>query len=229
MARQGSTVAFDIEVVGYDWEALDEATRGYLLERCRDEEERSRVADRLALTLGCGKVVAIGLYNLHEERGAVLLEGPHADFQPWPGRQDGAYWFRGNEAQLLEAFWHRLGHYGQLVSFFGRSYDGPVLMVRSAMLGITPSRNLVPPRYSAEHVDLMEVLRFHGAVREHYSLEYWCRRFGIESPKTILDGSQVERFYRAGRLEEIADYCLRDCQATARLFQRLEKTLVPWY
>jgi len=100
-------------------------------------------------------------------------------------------------------------------------------MIRSAMLGIAPTRNLVPPRYDlTEHLDLMDVLTFHGAARERFSLEYWCRRFGVASPKAVLDGSQVDRAYREGDLDEIADYCLRDCRATAELYRRLESTLL---
>ncbi len=227
MARSGATVAIDIEVVGVGWEHLDEATRGYLLERCRDDQQRALVPDRLALTPGCGQIIAIGIHNLEEQRGAILVEGEGNQWEPWSGRRDGAFIFRGSEAEMLAAFWSRIQHYGKIVTYCGRTYDGPVLMIRSAMLGITPSRNLVPPRYDrSEHVDLMEVLTFQGALRDRFSLEYWCRRFGIESPKVMLDGSQVERSYRDGQLDLIADYCLRDCRATAELYERLAPTLL---
>ena len=33
-----NAITFDIEVAGYQWEEVDEATRGYLLQRARDEE-----------------------------------------------------------------------------------------------------------------------------------------------------------------------------------------------
>ncbi len=229
-SNHGATVAFDIEVAGLEWEKLDEATRGYLLERARTEEDRAHVPDRLALFPGCGQIVAIALFNLDEMRGAVLHEGADPRWQPWPGRSDGTWVYQGTEADMLSAFWERMRHYGRLISFCGRTYDGPVLMIRSAMLGIPPSRNLVPPRYqSMQHLDLMEVLTFQGAVREKFSLEYWCRRFDVESPKVTLDGSQVQRAYGEGRITTIADYCLRDARATAELFLKLEKTLVPLF
>ena len=71
------------------------------------------------------------------------------------------------------------------------------------------------------------MLQFQGAVRDRYSLDYWCRRFDVESPKGSIDGSQVARAYRAGRIEDIGEYCLRDVRATAELFRRLEGTLLP--
>ena len=62
-----------------------------------------------------------------------------------------------------------------------------------------------------------------------YSLDYWCRRFGVESPKGSMDGSMVAGKARAGHYDEIAEYCLRDTRATADLFQRLRGTLVPLF
>jgi len=226
----GATVAFDIEVVGHDWNELDEATRGYLLERTRSEEERAKVPSRLALIPGCGRVICIGMWNLDEQRGAVLCEGEGAQWAPWPDRSDGAFLFRGSERELLTAFWQKVERYGRLVSFHGRGYDGPILMIRSAMLGVAPTRNLAgKPWDFGSHCDLMDVLSFQGAWRERYSLEYWCRRFGIESPKVLLDGSQVDRTYKEGKIELIADYCLRDCRATGELYQKLASTLIPLF
>jgi hypothetical protein len=37
----------------------------------------------------------------------------------------------------------------------------------------------------------------------------------------------VGPYYKAGRLREIALYCRRDVEATAGLFRKLEKTLLP--
>jgi hypothetical protein len=226
--KGGETIAFDIEVAGFDWEEIDEATRGYLLERERDPAERARVPDRTALYPGCGRVVAIGLWSVDRDEGAVFVHGKgKGELEPWE-RFPGSRIFRASEEKMLERFWERVREFGRLVSFNGRGYDGPVLMIRSAMLGIAPSRNLAGYRYDASsHCDLMDVLSFFGAMRASYSLEYWCRRFGIESPKAMLDGSQVGRAFREGRLDDIAEYCLRDARATAELFRKVERSLLP--
>ena len=68
-----------------------------------------------------------------------------------------------------------------------------------------------------------------SAVRENYKLDYWCRRFDVESPMGSIDGSQIARAYREGRIEEIGEYCLRDVRATAQLFRRLQDTLLPLF
>jgi 3'-5' exonuclease len=237
-----ATIVFDIEVAGLPWEEVDEITRGYLLQRARTPEDRETVPERTALVPGLGKVIAIGLWLVGKDsrgaeldRGLLLLEGEPAEERPWE-KVAGSKIFRGDERALIQKFWEKVGP-GEgrpapcVVTFNGRAYDGPILMIRSAQLGIRPSRMLVPKRFGSfgDHCDLAEVLTFLGATRENYKLDYWCRRFDIESPKGSIDGSQVGRAYREGRIEDIGEYCLRDVRATAALYRKLETTLLPLF
>jgi hypothetical protein len=223
-------IAFDIEVAGFHWDEVDEITRGYLLQRAKTEEDRASAPDRTALYPGLGKIIAIGMWNLEKDRGLCLLEGKHAEQQEWK-RVPSSDVFRGSEKELLERFWEIVERKRpRLVSFNGRYYDGPILMLRSAQLGLAPSLNLCGNRFNlTTHLDLTEVLSFHGSWREQYKLDYWCRRFDIESPKGSIDGSQIARAYREGRIEEIGEYCLRDTRATAQVFRKLEPTLLPLF
>lgn len=222
-------VAFDIEVAGLEWEEVDEATRHYLLSRHPEEDDQESIRHRLALVRGLGRVVAIGMWNLQKDQGAVLVHGSGCRWDEF-GVVPGTKVFRGNERELLTEFWRLASDWGTVVTFNGRAYDGPVLTIRSAMLEVRPSRLLAGYRYSMrEHCDLMDVLSFYGATRENYSLDYWCRRFGVESPKGKMDGSLVAQKARQGRYDEIAEYCLRDTRATADLFRRLEPTLIPLF
>ncbi|MBI3820335.1 MAG: ribonuclease H-like domain-containing protein [Planctomycetes bacterium] len=225
-------LTFDIEVAGLEWEEIDELTRGYLLERARDEQEKAAVPERTALFPGLGKVIAIGMWNLNTEQGGLLLEGPPTNGHITYERIAGCKLFRGSEADIIREFWriinpHERGARKRLVSFNGRQYDMPVLAIRSAMLGIKPSRSIdTKPWERDSHVDLMDVLTFNGGLRERYKLDYWCRRFDIESPKTKLDGSQVQRAYREKRIEDIGEYCVRDTRATGELFKKIRPTLI---
>jgi len=232
--RAMSTLVFDIEVAGFPWEEVDEITRGYLLEREKDPSRREAVPERTALFPGLGKVIAIAIWSIEMDRGLLLLEGEREGEaeRDWEKVPDSKV-FHGAEHDLLEMFWAKVGpsaskRLPRLVSYNGRGYDGPMLMIRSAQLGVRPSRNLLPYRYRMdEHCDLMDALCFFGAARERFSLDYWCRRFDVESPKGSIDGSQVGRAYREGRIEDIGEYCLRDVRATGALFQRLESTILP--
>jgi hypothetical protein len=230
-----STLVFDIEVAGFPWEEVDEITRGYLVNRERNPERRESVPERTALFTGMGKIIAIALWSIEADRGLLLLEGEQEgdSEHEWEKVPDSKI-YRGDERAVIEMFWNKVGSPAgggrppRLVSYNGRGYDGPMLMVRSAQLGLRPSRNLLPYRYSmAEHCDLFDALSFFGATRDRYSLDYWCRRFDIESPKGSIDGSQVGPAYRAGRIEDIGEYCLRDVRATGRLFERLDETILP--
>ncbi len=225
-----NTISFDIEVAGFPWEDVDEITRGYLLNRERDPAEREAVPERMALFPGLGKIIAIGMWLVEEDRGMILLEGKSHAERDWEKVPDSKI-FRGSEKELLEKFWGLVAKRGsRLVSYNGRGYDGPMLSIRSAQLGIAPSRQLVGYRYDmTSHCDLMEIFSFQGATRGRYSLDYWCRRFDVESPKGGIDGSQVGRAYRDGRIDDIGEYCLRDVRATAELYRKVETTLLPLF
>lgn len=215
-----SPLAVDIETVGLDWEALHPEVQAYLLGRARSDEEREAVPHRLALHPGTGRIVAIALWRPLERRGGVLVEGEPSG---WEDFEDGAKIYRGPERALLQEFWRYVAeHAGTVVTFNGRAFDAPYLMLRSALLGVAPTRNLMPYRYSLqEHCDLAEVLTFFRA-RPLDSLAFWCHQFGIPSPKAEASGAAVEAMYRAGDLLGIARYCLRDAQATAELYLRLQ-------
>ena len=231
-----TTIAFDIEVAGFPWEEIDEITRGYLVNREQDPVRREAIPDRTGLYPGLGKIIAIGMWLVPDEpgdeRGMILLEGRAEEVRDWE-KVPHAKIFRGDERAILEKFWETVGRtktqhrLPRLVSFNGREYDGPFLMIRSAQLGVRPSRHLIPKRYDfSEHCDLVEVFNFMGTTRERYSLEYWCRRFDVESPKGSIDGSQVARVYRQGKIDSIGEYCLRDVRATAQLYSKLESTIL---
>ncbi len=225
-----NTISFDIEVAGFPWDDVDEATRGYLLNRERDPAERDGVPEKLALFPGLGKIIAIGMWLVEEDRGMILLEGDSEPERTWE-KVPGSKIFRGTEKEILAKFWELAANRSsRLVSYNGRGYDGPMLSIRSAQLGIAPSRQLVGYRYDLTgHCDLMEIFSFQGAVRGRFSLDYWCRRFDVESPKGGIDGSQVGRAYRDGRIDDIGEYCLRDVRATAELYRKVESTLLPLF
>jgi len=213
-----ATIALDIETVGCEWDELAPEMQAYLRDRERDESKRGDVPNRLGLNPGTGRVVAIGIWYVDEARGVVLAEGPDAEWAPLDER---AQILRGPEPVLLREFWKVVRDAGTIVTFHGRGFDGPYLMIRSAIVGVEPTRNLVPYRYGVrEHCDLMDILTFWGS-RPQYKFEFWCRQFGIASPKRDVQGADVAALVREGRIVEVARYCLGDARATAELYTRL--------
>lgn len=237
-----SRVIIDIETIGCDWASFSDEERAYLIRKADWNETAAR--DNLALSALTGEVVLVGLLNPNTHRGKIHYVRPtwptpgvgqsetpgvgqlpdtlttnaadgdafRAEVQPkdWP-----------DESALLRAFWDDLAHYDQIISFNGRSFDGPFLMHRSMILGVPVGRDLVPNRYHDSHLDLMDRLSCYGVTRDRYSLDFWCRRLGIPSPKDGgVTGGDVERLWREGKLAELCRYNAGDLIATVALFAK---------
>jgi DNA polymerase elongation subunit (family B) len=222
-----ATVVLDIETAGHPWDSLDDAQKTYLRKNARTDEERERLPEALSLWPLTGKIIAVAMLNADSGRGRIWYEktGGRAE----ETSADGRFKFVGDaEPTFLAEFWKAMRRFQRFVTFNGRGFDGPFLMLRSAALGIVATRNLVGYRYALRpHTDLLEVITFFGASRK-WNLDFACKAFGVESPKEHgMDGFSVGPYYRAGRIREIAAYCRRDVEATAGLFRKLEKTLLP--
>ena len=109
----------------------------------------------------------------------------------------------------------------------------PFLMVRSAVHGIRPSKDLMRSRYlyqqdpHAVHIDLYDQLSFYGAVRRKGSLHLWSRVFEITSPKAGgVTGDDVGKLFKEKKFMEIAKYNAGDLYATKELYDKWDKYFV---
>jgi 3'-5' exonuclease len=227
-------LVFDIETIGEDWDGLD-GTSQHMLTRwiekeSADEEEfaarLAEVKDGLGFSPLTGSIVALGVYDVDRERGCVYYQAPGAGHKE---TEEGNIKFRPvTEAEMLEQFWLGAKNYSEFVTFNGRCFDVPFMVVRSAVHGIKLSKDLLASRYlgyqreGSKHVDLLDQLTFYGAVwRQKGSLHMWCRAFGIKSPKADgVDGDDVGRLFRDKRYLDIARYNVGDLYATAELYKK---------
>ncbi len=53
------------------------------------------------------------------------------------------------------------------------------------------------------------------------SLDKLCKALSIPSPKGAIDGSKVWDFVKAGKIDEVADYCKKDVEATRAVHRRM--------
>ncbi len=229
MIRAMKKLVIDIETVGTPWEEHDPYVREYLIKGMNDaeaEEEKRRGA----LSPFTGRIVAIGVVNAETGRSCAMYEVP-GQTEVITRKDGNRTMISGTERQILEKFWEYLDRDDRFISFNGRQFDGPFLMIRSAIQGLPPKRDLVGNRYRFHpNCDLREVLNFNGTINPRqmrFNLDLACKTFGIVSSKTEgMDGRAVETLYRSGRHEDIATYCLEDVRATCELYLKLEKTLL---
>lgn len=217
-----SRVIFDIETVGIDFDSLDPYTQEYLLRWADTEDEAEKIKESLSLYPLTGEIVSIGMLNPDTNRGAVYFQAI-GDI-PLPFEEDGIKYESGTESDILNKFWNNIKAYDKFITFNGRTFDCPFIMIRSAINRIKPTRDLLPNRYSGQHIDLLDQLTFYGTSKRRFSLDMWCKTFGIKSPKSpnekgeAITGNDVKRLFQSGRYIDIARYCLRDLLATKELY-----------
>lgn len=232
-------LVFDIETVGANFDALDETTQDVLTRWIKRESESGEsyktalvdLKDGLGFSPLTGEIVAIGMYDTERQRGMVY-------FQASPGKEEKNFEEQNckfavmSEKEMLVRFWDIVEKFDVFVTFNGRGFDVPFLMVRSAIHGIRPSKNLLANRYlnyqpgNARHIDLLDQLSFYGALKRKGSLHLWCHAFGIESPKSQgVDGDDVKKLFETGKSHIIAKYNARDIIATANLYDYYQRYL----
>jgi predicted PolB exonuclease-like 3'-5' exonuclease len=127
------------------------------------------------------------------------------------------------EVVALDDLWRRIydrvtGAVQPLVTFNGLSFDLPVLMARSMLLGVPhPTLNL--DRYRSPHIDLLQRLSWNDPSKAH-SLMFYCSRFGI-STDDAFTGALIAQLHADGDWESIRKHCASDLRLTRQLAERV--------
>ena len=211
-----SRIVFDIETIGKDFESFEKPIQDYLLKYAETEDAKEEIKDRLSFYPITGEIVTIGLFDPDSQKGKVFFQNVGDPSLPF--EEDGVLYETGTEKEILEKFWAVIKGYNQFITFNGRSFDCPFILIRSAVHRIKPRRDLMPNRYGDAHIDLLDQLTFYGASRKRFNLDMWCRVFGIKSPKENgITGDEIKDLFKSGRHLDIARYCVGDLRATGEL------------
>lgn len=124
--------------------------------------------------------------------------------------------------EMVKKFWHGLSFYTKckLVTFNGRTFDLPLLEMAAFRYGLTArdyfqrGRN----RYNGD-LDLMDWMSNYGACRINGGLDLLAKLLG-KPGKLEVAGDQVFEMHRAGKFQEINDYCMFDTLDTYFVFLR---------
>lgn len=224
-------IVFDIETVGEDFDQMDEVTQNLFRKKAEANtdsaeelaRELRRIKKETVFSPLTAQIVAVGVLDVETEKGAVYYQNLDSSEEE---NEKGIKLKPLNEKEILESFWRVAESVDTFISFNGRGFDVPFLMIRSAVHHIRPSKNLLSHRYlnsqsfGAKHIDLMDQLNFYGATWGKVSLHLACRAFGIKSPKADgVNGDDVTRLFGERKYLEIAKYNTRDLYATAELYR----------
>ena len=222
---------FDIETIGENFDDLDLMTQHELTKWIKKEAKSEddyevhlqSIKEGMGFSPLTGEIVAIGVYSCRTDRGAVYYQAPgeeHASFE-----EDTITYKQMTEAEMIAKFWELAAKSQEIVSFNGRCFDIPYLMLRSAIHHIRPSKDLMSNRYVSsqryipKQIDLYDQMTFYGAMNRKGSLHMFSRAFGIESPKSEeVNGNQVGAMFQQKRFLDIAKYNGQDIKATKKLF-----------
>ena len=234
-----SIIVLDIETSPVPWESFDEVQHEYLLRGAISDEDKDRKRAEMALAPFTGMIVCVGFIHLQRTESGLydvakkvcLVRDANDNEELIKGETGDIAVVRTSEARMLRHFWSYVQQQKEtsrlhFVTFNGRGFDMPFLMLRSAALRVKPSVNLMNGTrfsYRDQHTDLLDEFTFfspqqNGATRR-FNLDFYTKSFGIVSPKSEgVDGSKVAKMYDQGDYVGIAEYCMRDIEATWELY-----------
>ncbi len=172
-------------------------------ERCTTAAaERNKL---LSCTPEFCRIVAIGLATDSEAPRALLAQSSSDDC----------------ERELLNEFWRSVdrGICRAVCGYNVANFDLPVLLIRSAILGVEPRRFFdLKPWGSRDVLDLMAMRFGRGKPAK---LKELCRWLGIVPPAGDCDGSQVLRLWQSDPAT-LAEYVRSDVWIVQELYRRLQ-------
>lgn len=226
-----STLIIDIETIGEDFDEMDPLTQSDLTKHISAapdtpefQDELEQVKQNLVFSPLTGRIITIGVLDAEKDQAVVYFDDDNSGLKE--SSEGNVKYKPMTEAQMLESFWGGADQYDTFVTWNGRSFDVPYLIVRSAVHGVAVRKDLMghrylsSQRYGPKHIDLFDQVSFYGAVRRPGSLHMWCRALGIETPKAgDVAASDVGKAFAQKKFLEIAQYNARDLFATNALYR----------
>jgi len=178
-----------------------------------DDEIRAELGDKFPKHI-YHSIVCIGALIAHQQDDHWVVDALGA---PHVGDR--------SERDLIAAFVEKIAQLKpQLVTFNGSSFDLPVLRYRALVHKLSAaglSARSYFHRYTDDAVDLCDVLSSF-APGAKCSLHELCRVMGLPGKPDAINGADVDRYFREGRIREIAEYCESDVVNTYRVWLRHE-------
>ena len=168
------------------------------------EKKAAQIADMAKKPL-YNKVICAGFYDGISSKAIVLKHGD-------------------DEKMFLQNIWDILEEYDYYITFNGRSFDFPALLMNSIRYQVKPTVRVGLEMYRvSNHLDLRMILGFWDKYAEG-TLDFFMRAFGISGGKKGVDGSMIADLYANKQYDVIADYCANgDCIDTWNLWKYVKE------
>lgn len=187
-------------------------------------EEQAKIATSSFLPLPFHKIISISALICDDYGGFIKIGNYAQNAKPI------------DEEQILSEFLKYLNKNNpKLVSFNGRGFDLPLIMLRAMKYSLDASAYFEQDnvsinknkwdnyrsRYSENfHIDLLDSLSSFGIAR-NMRLDVVCQMLNLPG-KFDTDGSEVHNLYYAGDLQKIDDYCQSDVLNTYWLYLKYQ-------
>lgn len=137
-----------------------------------------------------------------------------------------------HERRLLQRFGAGMSSRPDLVTWSGRRFDLPVLLMRSMRHGIPcpwfyANRDMRYRFSEAGHCDLADQMSDYGASPA-MSLDGAAKLIGLPGKFGDIDGAGVADAFAAGRMAEVTAYCMADAVQTSFLWLRWQWLKGEW-
>lgn len=195
------TIFFDLETIPADESVVD------LVREQFERRSRSATSTRREVTF---EDYLHGT-SLDPNFGQILCIGYAVDDAP------STTIYGDSEADVLNEFWDVARSATTLVGHNAVSFDIPFLWKRSILNSIKPSLDLNDAALVADTMLIWDM----KMPRKHTSLDLLAKLLGIPTSKSEMSGAEVYDYYRAGKLEQIYQYCQRDVEVTRAVYRRL--------
>ena len=156
MSTQLPKLILDIETVGVNFDALDKMTQDSLTRWIKKEAESEtdyevmlkELKEGLGFSPLTGEIVAVGILDYHTAHGAVYFAAPGEKIEARTEKIGEAEikLQSMDEKAMLQKFWDIARKYPYFITFNGRGFDAPFLMIRSAVDGSRPLKDLMRAR-----------------------------------------------------------------------------------
>jgi len=147
--------------------------------------------------------------------GRIVCIGYATDNEP-------AQILEGAEKEMLKSFWDIAKTASLFIGFNCMDFDLRFIYQRSIINGVMPTQNLSFARYRNNPIfDIMWEWR-KWAKDPSVSLDSLAKALGFASSKDGgIEGQNVWKFYQAGKIKEICDYCKRDVEVTRSIYKKM--------